>query len=212
VGSFSNGDSVRVSCAKDFTGTVAFGPFKATTPGPDRYMVQKDDGTAVSVLASDMVAHVAFTVGEEAEERAMGRKVTIVAGPFTGVAGIDRYVVKLKAAGHHSWVAASALCKVTRVPKPAPTRILETFPEVVRRLQENMAAASVGASFTRGFLYNGRTYSLDGEYEDRQGDVWKFNGRQSPNGVPLMNCDLYPSFRDFTLSDVVSSYGPLSRA
>jgi hypothetical protein len=213
VGSFSNGDIVRVGgTGSDITGTIAYGPFRALPSGPDRYMVMKEDGTAVSALATNISAHVAFAVGEEAEERAMGRTVKIVAGPFKGLSGTDRYVVQMIAQGHHAWVTGSGLRKVVPVAKPAPQWVLGPFTEAVRRFQESTSTAAYESRLTRAFLYGGRTYSLDGEYADRQGDVWKFNGRQSPTGLPLMDCALYPNFRDFTLADVINSYGPLSRA
>jgi hypothetical protein len=205
---FSEGDSVRTHLASVKAGTIGFGPYRVTKDGEDHYMVQREDGTMTPVAVSAIRPHVTYAVGEEAEEAAMGTTVTVEAGPFAGLGGADCYVIKRRN-GVHSWTKSSMLRKRTKL---APTRILETFPEAVRRLQENMAAASVGASFTRGFLFKGRTYSLDGEYEDRQGDVWKFNGRQSVTGLPLMDCALYPSFRDTPLDTVISSYGPLSRA
>lgn len=194
---FSEGDTVRTSHRDAPTGTIAFGPFRALRGGPERYMVQTDDGTAVSVLAQDIAPHVTFEVGEEATERALARRVVIVAGPFKGIGGTDRYVVQLKASNMHSWIPAGGLTKLT--PKPAP-----------RTVAENVFSFSAEAQHT--YTLGSRTYDLRGEYADRQSDVWKFNGRSAPDGMPLMDCPLHAAFRDYRLVEVLRVYGPLSRA
>ncbi|MFM9649977.1 phiSA1p31-related protein [Streptomyces galilaeus] len=195
---FSEGDTVRTSHRDAPTGTIAFGPFRALRGGPERYMVQTDAGTAVSVLAQDINPHVTFEVGEEATELAMGRTMTVQAGPFKGAGNnLEHYVVQVKATGNYSWVRASMLTKLT--PKPAP-----------RTVAENVFSFSAEAQHT--FTLDCRTYDLRGEYADSQGDVWRFNGRRDPDGMPLMDCPLHVSLTDYRLAQVVRSYGPLSRA
>lgn len=193
---FSEGDTVRTSHPAAKTGTVAYGPYRATKDGPDRYMVQTDAGTAVSILAEDIAPYVTYEVGEEATERALARRVVIVAGPFKGVGGGDRYVVQLKNLGHHSWVSSTGLERVT--PQPAP------------RFMANDFVVSVGTQNT--YTLDLRTYDLRGEYADSQGDVWRFNGKRDKDNMPLMDCQLHPLLRDYPLSKVIRSYGPLSRA
>ncbi|ADE43475.1 gp8 [Streptomyces phage phiSASD1] len=202
---YSIGDSVSVQ--EGFTGTIGFGPYRAANAGPDRYMVQKEDGTATSVLATDLTPHVTYAAGEEAEERVMGRKVTIVAGPFDALSGRDYYVVQFKSKGHHAWVRATALQKI----KPAPSMLAQS---AINTLMSNMKTAqSIFASpMQRSFLYKGRTYSLDAEYQDTQGDVWKFNGKRSSNGMPRVDCTLYPALHDVEFDYAVTQYGPFSRA
>ncbi|MCI3271045.1 phiSA1p31-related protein [Streptomyces cylindrosporus] len=209
VETFTIGDTVRTTLTSVPKGTIAFGPFKATQNGPERYMVQREDGTAHSVATTDIRPHVVFKVGEEAEEKAMGRTVEIVAGPFKGISDLDNYVIKYKASGAHGWIGTNALRK-----KPTATVTFDMagrLQESVRRMADDMdrAARLFGGS---SYSYKGRTYSLDGEYEDRQGDVWKFNGKSTTDGTPLMDCNLCSPFRNVPLSDVLTSYGPLSRA
>lgn len=194
---FSEGDTVRTRHLDAQTGTIAFGPFRALRGGPERYMVQTDDGTAVSVLAQDINPHVTFEAGEAAAARATGRKVTVTAGPFKGTGDTERYVVQFQSSGDHTWVPAGGLAKIT--PQPAS-----------RTVAENVFLFSAEAQHT--YTLGSRTYDLRGEYADSQGDTWKFNGRSAPDGMPLMDCQLHPLLRDYPLSKVIRSYGPLSRA
>ncbi|MCX4572308.1 phiSA1p31-related protein [Streptomyces sp. NBC_01571] len=192
---FKAGDKVTTTRPSMPQGTIVFGPYRSAVSNGEWALVQAPDGTAVSVPASSLTLAPAFTIGETVEERAMGRTVTIEAGPFKGLAGKDQYVVKFVNVGHHAWVSATGLRK-----RPAPTTQLASWE---RELLDGRSSRSV--------TYAGRPYSLDGEYTDRQGDVWKFNGRMSSDGTPLMECALYPVFDATSLAEVVRSYGPLSR-
>lgn len=180
---FKVGDEVTTSRPSMAKGTIVFGPYRSAANGQEWALVQAPDGTAVSVPVDSLSLTPSFAVGETATDKAMGLTVEVVAGPFNA-AGSDRYVVKRRN-GVHSWVGVNGL---------------------VKRASEAFSAPS------RNFPYKGRTYSLDGEYEDRQGDVWRLNGRSDSDGMPLMDCPLYPTFRDYRLSSVVNEYGPLSRA
>ncbi|WP_432118503.1 phiSA1p31-related protein [Streptomyces sp. bgisy032] len=179
---FNTGDKVKTDVRFVPAGTIAFGPYRSVS-GTYKYLVQREDGTTVPVPVDRVKPAPAFAVGDLATERAMGQTVEVVAGPFLGAAGQDRYVIK-RPNGVHSFVSEATL-----TPRQA---------EPIRTLS--------------GYTYRGRTYSLDGEYADRQGDVWRFNGKFNDAGMPMMNCDLYASFCDWTLADLVNSYGPLSRA
>lgn len=190
---FQVGDTVRTNVAGVSVGTIAFGPFKATQDGPKRYMVQAQDGTAHSLQAADIRPYAIYTVGEEAEEGATGTTVTVEAGPFAGLGGADCYVIKRRN-GVHSWVKSTMLRK-----RPTAS---EPLADWEREILEG----------SRRVVYAGRTYSLDAEYADRQGDVWKFNGQTNAAGIPLLDCPLHPTLNDSPLTYVLTHYGPLSRA
>lgn len=189
---FKVGDKVQTDRPSMPKGTIVFGPYMSAGNGAKWCLVQAPDGQAVSVPLESLTHAPSYTIGETAEERAMGRMVTIEAGPFKGAAGQDRYVVKVNSNGVHSWVAESGLRK-RQAPPASPF-------------------GSFVGSLPPTFVYRSRTYYLEGEYADRQGDVWKFNGRTSSDGTPSMDCALYPAFSGTSLSDLVSTYGPLSRA
>jgi hypothetical protein len=128
-----------------------------------------------------------WSVGDRARVGAGGRDVKIDAGPFKGMSGRRFYVVTYMSA---DW----------------QERVWED------RLTEAPSTQAQPAEDPDTYVFRGRTYDLRGEYADRQGDVWKFNGRRASDGTPLMDCVLYPSFSDSSLSWVLACYGPLSRA
>ncbi|MFF8473862.1 phiSA1p31-related protein [Streptomyces sp. NPDC015414] len=105
---FNVGDTVRTVLAGLSTGTIAFGPYRTSMDTPERYLVQREDGTTVSVLAQEVRPFVRWRVGEALEERAMGRAVTVKAGPFRSISGRERYVVEFSN-GTHGWVTADGL-------------------------------------------------------------------------------------------------------
>jgi hypothetical protein len=198
---FSVGDTVSTSLAGLAKGTIAFGPFRNTPTGDERYMVQAEDGTAHSVVAADIRPLVLFTVGEKVTETTNAETVEVMAGPFAASFGRQRYVIKRRN-GLHAFVVDSSLKRPD----------VRTLQDSVRRAMEGLAAAAAGASVQRFYTFRGRTYDLKAEYTDRQGDVWKFNGQTDRDGMPLMDCPLHPSLGDYRLSTVLNNYGPLHRA
>ncbi|MGW3724853.1 phiSA1p31-related protein [Streptomyces sp. NPDC000851] len=189
---FNVGDAVEtISGTK---GRILYGPF--TTGRGNTYLMERADGTAFTVASVNLRALPAFAVGETATERAMGRAVEVVAGPFTGAANQDRYVIK-RSNGVHSFVGVGTLEK----------RPVARAQEALRRTMEDTDTA-----FQGGYLFKGRTYDLGAEYTDRQGDVWKFNGDRAGDGMPLMDAVHLETFKGYRLDDIVTSYGPLHRS
>jgi hypothetical protein len=196
---FSAGDTVRTTHPQVPTGTIGFGPYRTTRTGEDVYLVQREDGTSVPVPAVSISPYVTFAVCQAVTERATGTTVEIAAGPFKGAGDMDRYVIKRRN-GVHSFVSVSSLA--AQSPLAAS----------LGRMAESMRAAAAGASVQRFYTFRGRSYDLGAEYTDRQGDVWKFNGRTDQDGMPLMDCPLHHGFTNYRLSAVLDGYAPLHRA
>lgn len=62
----------------------------------------------------------------------------------------------------------------------------------------------------RPFRLDGTTYDLAQPQRDTNGDLWYFQGRRAPDGMPLLSLDGRPE--RCTLAQVETQLGPLSPA
>ncbi|MFE4721959.1 phiSA1p31-related protein [Streptomyces sp. NPDC056728] len=176
-----------------------------------------------------------FTAGEEVNLTTQGRKVRVEFGPFTTSMCQAAYVVKNldgNQAGHSQSVPGSALERgpkftvgdavlVGTLRTPAtvaagPFRsssnrtfyVLE-YATATHETREESHLTKAQAAPRNVYRLAGVAYDLDARYVDNDGDVWSFNGLRR-DGVPLMDSpDAGYGFRNYTLSSVISSFGPL---
>lgn len=57
------------------------------------------------------------------------------------------------------------------------------------------------------YTYVGHVYDLSESYRDTDGDVWRYTGRLTDKGVPIMRGD---GMADTVLTSVVAIWGPLT--
>lgn len=57
------------------------------------------------------------------------------------------------------------------------------------------------------YAYAGHIYDLSESYRDRDGDVWRYTGKLTDSGIPIMRGD---GMADTALTSVVNTWGPLT--
>jgi hypothetical protein len=178
-----------------------------------------------------------FTVGEEVRVTTQGHNARVEFGPYTPVAGSrsDVYLVTMTT-GPEKGNAVSALSSAMRaLPKftrgdtvqvgllrtpatvaagPFQDRDRKVFYvlEHVNGTHETRPESNlekVEAAQTRYYALAGTRWDLEAKYIDTDGDVWSFNGKRV-DGVPLLDSpDAGYGYRDYSLTRVISSFGPL---
>lgn len=178
-----------------------------------------------------------FTAGEEVTFTMEDARVKVEFGPFAGIysdgAEATRYLVRFLT-GRHAGRTGSAPAKyLIRGPKYAegdavqvgslrtPATIAAGPFRTRAEVDFYVLKFASGHHETRSdtglypapepaqtFTLDGIQYDLTVNYEDREGDVWRFNG-QSRNGQPLMV--LIETGAVSRLGSVVTEYGPIHK-
>jgi hypothetical protein len=177
-----------------------------------------------------------FTAGEEVTLTTQGRKVRVEFGPFTTAMCQAAYVVKFldgSGEGHSQSVPGSALergpkfttgdaVKVLPLDTPGTiaagpfqganlvTYYVVAYPTGTHRWVSESTLTKAEPSNT--YSVRGVTYDLTATYNDNDGDAWTFTGMRGSDGVPLMDSpEAGYGYRNYSLSLVLSSFGPLRK-
>ncbi|QDH92135.1 hypothetical protein PP629_gp30 [Streptomyces phage Dubu] len=182
---FTAGEEVTLT-TQDHPVRVLFGPYVALMGrDQDTYLVEflngPDKGSGVTARGSVLKRGPKFTVGEDVLVGALKTPATVVAGPFPMRDRSAPFYVLAYADGDHGTRTENLLVKA-QAPLPAH------------------------------FWFKGRDYDLTATYVDSDGDAWHFNGRTGQGGLPLLDSpDAGAGYRDYSLANVVSSFGPLAK-
>lgn len=102
-----------VTTALGSKGSILFGPFTSSMGARDMYLVERENGTSVQVVGTDLRLAPKYSVDDKVLTMPLDTPAVVKAGPFKARRGATNYVVEF-ASGTHAWLDEGALKADTR--------------------------------------------------------------------------------------------------